>query len=38
VQKPETALVDFMPQQAVQQQAFDQLVDIADMITYINGL
>lgn len=38
VQKPETSLVDFMPQQAIQQQAFDQLVDIDAMIAYINGL
>lgn len=38
VQKPETALVDFMPQQAVTRHAYDRLVDVDDMIAFINGL
>jgi two-component system chemotaxis response regulator CheB len=38
VQKPETARIDVMPRQAIKQHAFDQLVDVDEMVAYINTL
>lgn len=38
VQRPETARVDIMPRQAIRQHAFDQLVDVSEMVAYINSL
>lgn len=38
VQKPETARIDTMPLQAIKQHAFDQLVDVNEIIAYVNTL